>query len=524
VERELTAETLVIADERGPLAIAGVMGGAESEVTEQTRRVIVESAIFDPVSIRRTAFRYALRSEASLRFEKGQEHAMARAGADRTAALMLAWAGGRASVGVIDSAPESPPLRRIAFRPWRIDRLLGESIAPAEQRALLARVEVRTEPARPGDGVPIMVEEPPRVLSPDETAAALVAIVPGHRRDLAIEADIAEEIARVRGYETLAGRLPDTPMPAYRDDLRATDVVRAILAGAGLAEVVTHGLVGPEDHARLGFGADDPTTIRAANPVTLDHSELRRSLIPEHLRIVADNERQRDEDVRAFEIGVLHEWRAGRPTERDVLGLVLTGRDRPLTYDRPSPPIDLATAKGLLELLVARLAHSRLTYEPADIRAGIDHPGRTATVVRVVLGRVGELHPALLERSGVRAEHVLHAEIDLRALAGLRPERLRVGRLHALPGIDRDIAVVVPASQAAGALEAVIREQGGVSLRSVQLFDRYRGAPLAHDEVSLAYRLRFEAVDAAFSEGEVDAAVERVVGVLNERLGARLRA
>jgi phenylalanyl-tRNA synthetase beta chain len=265
--------------------------------------------------------------------------------------------------------------------------------------------------------------------------------------------------------------------------------------------------------------------------VTLDHSELRRSLIPEHLRVVADNERQRDADVRAFEIGVLHEWRAGQPTERDVLGLVLTGRERPLTHDRPSPPMDLAAAKGILELLVARLAHARLAYEPADIREGVDHPGRTAVVVglagdgrRTVLGRVGELHPILLERVGVRAEHVVHAEIDLRALAGLRPERLRVGRLQALPGIDRDIAVVVPASQAAGALESIIREHGGVALRSVQLFDLYRGAPLAEDEMSLAYRLRFEAVDPAFGEAEVDAAVERVVGVLNERLGARLRA
>jgi phenylalanyl-tRNA synthetase beta chain len=296
-------------------------------------------------------------------------------------------------------------------------------------------------------------------------------------------------------------------------------------------EVVTHGLVGPEDHARLGFGTDDASTIRAANPVTLDHSELRRSLIPEHLRVVADNERQRDADVRAFEIGVLHEWRAGQPSERDVLGLVLTGRERPLTHDRPSPPMDLASAKGLLELLVARLAHARLAYEPADIREDIDHPGRTAAVIgvagdgrRTALGRVGELHPVLLERVGVRAEHVVHAEIDLRALAGLRPERLRVGRLQTLPGIDRDIAVVVPARQAAGALESIIREHGGAALRSVQLFDLYRGVPLAEDEMSLAYRLRFEATDAAFGEAEVDAAVERVVGVLNERLGARHRA
>ncbi len=142
VERDLAPETLLITDARGPLAIAGVMGGAASEVSERTRDVIIESAIFDPVSIRRTAFRYALRSEASLRFEKGQEHGMALAGADRTAALMLEWAGGRATVGVVDSQPQAPPRARITFRPARISRLLGEAIPSEEQRALLERVEI----------------------------------------------------------------------------------------------------------------------------------------------------------------------------------------------------------------------------------------------------------------------------------------------------------------------------------------------------------------------------------------------
>ncbi len=359
-----------------------------------------------------------------------------------------------------------------------------------------------------------------------------MAIVPGHRRDLAIEADIAEEIARVRGYETLAGRLPDTTMPGYRADRRwALDVVRTVLSGAGLMEVVTHGLIGPLDHARVGYPPGDPATIRAANPVTVDHSELRRSLLPEHLRVLVDNERQRLPDVHVFELGTLHGWQAGAPAEHEVLGILLTGRERPLTHDRPATSMDVAAAKGLLELLASRLSLGRLVYEPTTPREGVEHPGRTAAVLavdgtgrRTPLGRVGEVHPRLLEQLGVRAEHVVLAEVDLGALLGCLPERIRVGRLETRPGLERDIAVVVSATQPAGDLEAVIREQGGAHLRSVRLFDEYRGAPLGPGERSLAYRLRFEPIDGALDEAAVEAAVERVVAVLSDRLGARLRA
>lgn len=532
VVRELTSEALLIADEAGPLALAGVMGGAASEVSESTRNIIIESAIFDPVSVRRTAFRYSLRSEASLRFEKGQEHAMALAGADRTAALMRRWAGGRVAVGVVDTQPQEPQRVRIAFRPVRLNRLLGEDIPVAEQRALLDRVEIRTEAATTADAVPIISGETPLPLDAVGASEALVAIVPTHRRDLAIEADIAEEIARVRGYETLAAHLPDTEMPPYRPDPRRFgDGLRDALAGAGLIELVTHGLMGPEDHARLGFAHDDADTIRTENPVTVDHSELRRSLIPGHLRVLVENERQRNADIHAFELGALHEWQDDQPIERGVLGLILTGRERPLTPDRPTRAADVATAKGLLERLAARLACCRLVYEPVAPRAGVEHPGRIAGVVaisaagaRTPLGRIGELHPRLLQLYGVRAEHVVFAEIDLQAFAGLVPHRQRVGRLEHLPGIERDIAVVVALDRSAGDVQELIREHGGAHLREVRLFDHYRGAPLGADEKSLAYRLRFEPAEGSFAEDDVDTAVERVVAVLNERLGAHLRA
>jgi phenylalanyl-tRNA synthetase beta chain len=509
------------------------MGGASSEVTGATRDVVIESAIFDPVSIRRTAFRYALRSEASLRFEKGQEHRMARLGADRTAALIARWAGGRVAVGVVDTQPADPPLARVAFRPWRLGHLLGDAIPVDEQRALLARVEVATEAAAQGDAVPIIAGEPPVALTADELPAALVAVVPSHRRDLRIEADLAEEVARVRGYETLPGRLPDTTMPAYRPDpRRLRDDLRGLLAGAGLAEVVTHGLIGPEDHARLGFEPEDVSTIRAANPVTVDHSELRRSLLPEHLRVLVHNERQRLPDARIFELGVLHAWRAGDAVERDVLGLLLAGVDRPVNHDRPPQPLDLAAAKGILELLAGRLFGLRLAYRRAGPRPGVDHPGRTAEVLAIdpadgsehPVGRVGEVHPRLLAAYEARSEHVLAAEIDLPALASLAPAGLRIGALEHRPGIERDIAVVVGQDRPAGDVETVIREHAGPALHDVRLFDRYHGAPLAAGEQSLAYRLRFELPAGASDDDGIEAAISSMVIGLEERLGARLRA
>ena len=214
-----------------------------------------------------------------------------------------------------------------------------------------------------------------------------------------------------------------------------------------------------------------------------------------------------------------------------MIGIILAGREHPLSRDRAATPVDVASAKGTLEMLVARLTGARLAYEVTPTRDRVEHPGRTAAVVavtpdgdRVAIGRVGELHPSLLAAFDVRAEHVVFAEVDLGSLARLRPERIRVGRPDALPGVDRDIAVVLPLDRSAGTVEDVIRESAGAHLRAVRLFDEYRGAPLGEGERSLAYRLRFEALDGVLSEADVDGAVERVVGVLSERLGARLRA
>jgi phenylalanyl-tRNA synthetase beta chain len=529
--RDLDADTLLIADGRGPLAIAGVMGGAASEISAGTSRVIVESAIFDPVSIRRTAFRYSLRSEASLRFEKGQEHRLALLGADRTAQLIARWAGGRVAVGVVDSDPTVPALVRVPFRPRRVTRLLGEDIAVDEMRDLLARVEVETGPAGADVAIPIMVGEPPVAAAGEDAGQVLVAIVPSHRKDLHIEADIAEEVARVRGYETLAARLPDTSMPAYREDpRRRVDALRDLLTGRGLAEVVTHGLISPDDHARLGFAPADPATIRAENPVTIDHSELRRSLLPGHLRVLLENERQRHPAVHLFEVGALHRWDGERAHEHQVVGILMAGARRPLVFDGPAGAADVADAKGIVEWLVARMG-GEARFERVAPRPGVDHPGRCAAIAavtpdgrRAALGRVGEVHPRLLAAYDVRADHVILAEMDLEALLGLVPTRVRVATLERLPGIERDIAVVVDRSRGAGEVADVIRDSAGAHLHEARLFDRYEGPPLSEGELSLAWRLRFEQGEETLDDAAVDRLVGEVVAALRDRLDARLRS
>ena len=318
------------------------MGGATSEVGPGTTEVVIESAIFDPVSIRRTAFRYALRSEASLRFEKGIESRLARLGADRTARLIAEWAGGTIAPGVVDSNPVEPAR--------------GHGLVPAGPGQPAARDDVRDRraaraagPGRDRDG-PGGAGRPRRRSPPAPTPLevdagtdeVIEATIPTWRRDLAVEADITEEVIRVRGYELVPPRLPDTPMPPYRHDpLELRDAVRETLAGAGLTEVVTSALVAPraverfpardDGAARRGAGAASrrAAPVAVTNPLSSQHSVLRQSLLGSLLEVVSTNLRYGREDVAIFEIGkgygatddgTTHEWWR--------LGFALTGAGR----------------------------------------------------------------------------------------------------------------------------------------------------------------------------------------------------
>ncbi len=536
VDRELHPETLVIADAQGPIGIAGVMGGAASEIGPGTTDVVVESAIFDPVSIRQTAARDALRSEASLRFEKGQESRLARIGADRTARLIVEWAGGTVDSGVVDTAPQDPAPSRVAFRPSRTDRLLGVTLEPAEQQALLARVGIETSVAAAGTAIPVAAGTKPLTVEPAPGVVVLEAVVPSWRRDLAVEADVIEEIARVRGYETIPPILPHTPMPTYRHGpLEARDAIRETLAGAGLSEVVTYALVSPRMVEQFPFhddGAPDGEPeqgpagrpVVVTNPLSSQHSVLRQSLVGSLLEVVSTNLRYGHEEIAIFEVGKGYGATGDPPThEWWRLALALTGPAEPPAWNRTSRPYDLDDAKGILEAVAQRVGLAAPTWTALSDDPNL-HPGRAARVEGGGLaGRVGELHPALIEALEIRAERVIVAEVAIRGLAKGQVEAARVTAPPRFPAVERDLAIIVDAGRPAAEVEAAIRRHAGPILRAVVLFDIYRGRPLAEDEKSLAYRLTLRDDERTLTDAEVDVVVAQVTAGLIADVGARLR-
>ena len=540
VQRELTGDDLVVADSTGALAIAVIMGGATSEVSEQTSEVIVESAIFDPVFVRRTGQHYALRSEASLRFEKGQETRLARIGADRVAGLIAEWAGATVAAGRVDSAPSEPGEARLAFRPARINRLLGTTLGADDQRSTLERAGIASVPAStPADEpVSITVAGPPQPLSVTSPAAdAIVAIVPSWRADLEIESDLAEEVARIRGYEEIPPILPDTEMPVFLPSpLGVRALVRTTLVGAGLTEVVTPALVAPrqvELFPLLGdtppLEGDDPAggrPIKAINALSSEHAVLRQELIGSLLDVVGLNLRLGRDDVAIFEVGkgygcdettsAVHEWWR--------LGLALTGASQPAAWNRRVQPWELDDAKGLVELLATRLGFTAPAWTPlTDSR--VFHPGRSARGLSpgALNASVGELHPALRDTLDLRAERIVVAEIALRGLAGGSAPAVKVGPVPRYPAVERDLAVVVARSTTAGAVQHSIRAAGGDLLAEIELFDIYRGQPLSPDEQSLAWRLTFRAEDRTLTEAEIDTALAAITAALGADVGGRIR-
>jgi phenylalanyl-tRNA synthetase beta chain len=539
VLRELTPDTLVIADTAGPIGIAGVMGGAPSEVSGATGDVVIESAIFDPVSIRRTAFRYALRSEASLRFEKGQEFRLARIGADRTARLIREWAGGEVASGRVDTNPSEPEPRRVPFRPARVDRLLGTTLGADEQRAFLARVGIETEVATGGVDVPVAGGEAPTSVAA-AAGEAVVATIPTWRRDLEIEADLAEEVARVRGYELTAPTLPATRPPSWQPSpLGLRDAVRDALVGAGVTEAVTYALVSrrhldaftwtTEDRPAAGEARRQGGPIGVTNPLSLDHALLRQSLVGSLVDVVSTNVRHGTHDVAIFEVGKGYGRVDREGTEWWRLGLAMAGLFEPAGWNRPGRPADVDDAKGLAELLAGVLGAGEPAFETLSDEP-ILHPGRSARVSATfadgsvaMSGVLGELHPRLLEAWDLRADRVIVAELSIAGLGGGSRPVPRSVPPPRFPAVERDLAIVVAEDRPAASVADVIRAAGGRRLAAARLFDVYRGRPLETGERSLAYRLRFEAPDRTLTESEIDAAVASIVAALETGLGARIR-
>jgi phenylalanyl-tRNA synthetase beta chain len=517
-DRALDERMLVIADESRPIGLAGIMGGSDTEVTEATARVILESAIFHGPSIRNTARRLGLRSEASMRHEKGIGWDLPRYAADRAAQLIMENAGGQTARGIVDNDREPKPWKTVDVDIPRAERLLGIPLTAPRIGELLRPLEFRVA----------------------EAEEAVTVDVPPHRLDVSEPADVAEEIARAHGYGLIPGRLPRADLPPYRPDpSEPRQVVRRVLAGLGLTEVISHALISPDDLRRSGYDPDDVGIVRVANPLSLAHVLMRPVLYPSLLAALADNVRQRRLDPWLFEIGKTYHYRpevkrpwpgaetAGKGRfEVWHLGIALLGPRTPRSVDLASPDADVSELKGVIEALHAALGAPAPAYRS---EAGEDahphlHPGRAGRLVDPSghdYGSLGEVDPRVAEAWGIPGRPVI-AAINLPQLLALVPDSFRVQPVPAAQPVDRDLAVILDAETPVGELLRIVRVNAGPMLADAHLFDIYRGEQVGAGRVSYAITLRFQPETAGDEKG-VEKAMNKVRGALTHHLKAEIR-
>lgn len=504
--RSLTLTDLVIADARGPVAVAGVMGGQGSEVTPTTRRVLLESAYFNPTMVRRTAKRLGMRSEASSRFEKGIDPDGQALAADRAAQLMAEIAGAVVAAGRVDANPVPVTPRTITLRPARVNALLGTSLAAEEVVGYLRRLP----------GLSVVAE-----------GAAYAVTVPTWRRDLEQEADLVEEVARLHGYDRIPATLPagqsvDPPeTPARRQEQR----LRELFLAAGLSEATTSSLVARDylDAWQVPAGSPLRRSVELVVPLSEAQAVLRTTLLPSLGEALKRNLNRRQTEVRLFELGRVF-WptvEGELPQEpRHAAGL-LTGTVGAGWWGGERK-VDFFDAKGIVELALDGLGIRGASFRPAE-RAGF-HPGRCAEVLvdgRAV-GLVAELHPAV-QAALDAPERVAVFELNLELLLAAGTEAVAFRALPRFPAIRRDLAVILPAGIPAEAVRASIAECAGPLLESVQVFDVYSGANLPAGRRSLAFALSFRSAERTLTDAEVEGVVATVVGRLAEAFGAELR-
>lgn len=507
-QRKLSHDDLVIADAEKPVALAGVMGGQTSEVSGATTDILLESAMFEPAGIRRTARRHALHTEASHRFERGMDERTAELAANRCAGLIAELAGGKVLAGAIDVYPAPREPAKVMVRPGRVSAILGVPVPDAEVDRWLRAMQLTNA----GDGR---------------------WAVPSWRRDLAREIDLIEEIARLRGYDTIPVELHKAGLgetAAIAPHQRATAAARASLSADGFDEVVNYSFVMEKDLAALS----PAQPIRVANPLTVEQGAMRTTLWAGLLRNVVHNLSRGVRDLKLYELGRVYlrerdprhpegklAWPAHEPRR---LGLVLTGARSAKGWTGGGETLDFYDLQGavedLLEALGIRSAQFRLQDHPAL------HPA-SASVVSAAgqpLGVLGQIHPRAAAQLEVPAGTWL-AELDWEALLAQARTLKQSGGVPRFPAVARDLAFVVDARLPAEQLLAEIRgADAGKLLEHVALFDVYRGPPVPEGKKSVAFGLSLRAADRTLTDAEADALCAAIRDRLKARVGAEIRA
>jgi phenylalanyl-tRNA synthetase beta chain len=532
IEHDLDPFTEMVADTAGSLSVAGVMGGAESEVHPDSVNVLLEGANWNFINVRQTLSAQRERgtemvTEAGTRFSRGVHPGQSWVGVVRAIEMMRQLAGGTVAKGIADAYPAPAPVVTVDLPLREVERALGIALMQEEIASILEGLEF---------GVEKVDDQSLRVTVPDHRMDIGFVNDPQHEDigELIARADLIEEIARIYGYDRIPNTLIEDALPPQRENtsLVREEMVRDLLINAGLQEIVTYRLTTPEAEARLtptGARSDWPELryITLANPISQDKVVMRHTMLSGALDILISNARWRDR-LMMFEVGKVYLPVDDEklPDEPGRLCIVMTGkRDIPSWQESGSEAVmDFYDLKGVVETLVDGLYLNDVGFEPAEHSTFF--PGRTARLVvkGVDAGVMGELHPLVRETFDLPDQPVLVAELNLDVLQAAMGKGHAIRSISNFPAIYQDVAVVVDESVPAVAVETAIKEAGGYLLRDVRLFDVYQGEQIGAGKKSLAYALTFQSDDKTLRDKDADKARAKIVKALEHNFGAKLRA
>ena len=499
-ERELNESMLIIADTKGPIGVAGVMGGLTSEVTDKTTNVLFEAAVFNGPSIRRTSKALGMRSEASGRFERGVNHKYTAYAIDRAAQLLQQICPScKVSVGVIDVYPEPVEQRTVTFTAEQINDYLGTSIEKDRMVDILTKLEF---------GI-------------TESGDTIEALVPTWRDDVTGMPDIAEEIARIVSYDNIAPTIPVAILSSggMTPKKALTKEVTHYLAHAGLSQIITFSFMHKDGLTNMMLPEGDSryTAIPILNPISEEFPYMRTTLVPAVIEAAKRNIAQQNKDLWLFETANVYEPKAlpltEVPHERPMACGIMMGKVTEAAWNQAQRDTDFYDVKGVVDGLLAKLGLTQFDIQPSS--ESYYHPGVSAhyTVNGVTIANYGELHPQVVKNFDLSGK-VYMFEIDLESVLSITVPPFRYQSFSKFPGTSRDLAIVAPVSVTSGEIVALIKEHGGEYLESVSIFDVYEGEHIEAGYRSLAYNLQFRSMEGTLNDEDIDGAIQAIIDAL----------
>ena len=494
-ERILDENDLVIADTKKPVAIAGVMGGLNSEIEKDTQTVVFESAVFYGGGVRKTAKKVGLRTESSARYEKGLSSENAIRAVNRAVELVELIGAGQEVEGKIDVYPTKQKINKIKLDVGKINNLLGTNIEKEEMIKILEKLDIKVE----ND----------------------MAIAPYFRMDLEFVADIAEEVVRFYGYDKLETTLikADTTLGIRNKEQKIEKTIKDMLVNNGLSEIYTYGFVSEQDLEKSNISKElIEKSITIINPLSDEYKLMRPTTIPSMMQILATNANKKNQNVKLFDIS-----RNYRNLNNEVENGEVPEQENILTLGMYGDDVDFYTLKGLIENVLEAVSVNRYDIVK-ETENGSYHPGRCAniTVGKDVIATIGEVHPAFLENYGIEKRAYL-AEVNVTKIVKYSRQNKKYVEVPKFPAVERDIAVIVDEKVEVGQIEKIVTKKSKKLLESATLFDIYRDEKIGTNKKSVAYSLIFRDKKKTLSDEEINTAMENIISELEKVLGAELR-